>query len=124
MLRDKEGLYKLPTLKEVKMRVCSCVTVFVYLCLLVCRCVTSPYNHTLLNTHSGLNTYDCAWVCMCARVSESSGVYLFGRVCECESVFVREIVNMCARVCVFIVSLAKLSQGSLANECGTIFPCR
>ena len=35
---------------------------------------------------------------MCARVSECSCVYVFGRVCACESVFVREIVYVCARV--------------------------
>ena len=28
-----------PTLKELKMRVCSCVTVFVYVCLFGYRCV-------------------------------------------------------------------------------------
>ena len=37
-------------------------------------------------------------------------------VCVCESVFVHEIVYVCACVLVFIVSLARLGQGSLASE--------
>ena len=41
---------------------------------------------------------------MCARGSEYSGVYLFGRVCACGSVFVRECVYLyvCSFVCVFV----------------------
>ena len=71
---------------------------------------------------------------MCERVSEWSGVCaclgvcvcLFGRVCVCvcETVFVRKIVYVCACVSVFIVSLSRLGQGSLASESGTICPHR
>ena len=51
-------------------------------------------------------------------------VLVWACVCMCEIVFVLEIVYVCACVRVFIVSLARLGQRSLAIEFGTIFTHR
>ena len=60
------------------------------------------------------------WACVCACL----GVCVCVCVCVCETVFVRKIVYVCACVSVFIVSLSRLGQGSLASESGTICPHR